>query len=54
VRFDLATHDGAVNGRHLTEGKARLARNGYNGGQRELLREISKMLRKQKEILGCV
>jgi hypothetical protein len=36
------------------ESKARSARNGYNGGQRELLREISKMLREQKEILGRV
>ena len=35
-----------------TEGKTRSARSGYNGGQREWLCEISKMLREQKKIWG--
>lgn len=38
-------------GPRTTEGKARVARNGYKGGEREALRELAKVSREQRDLL---
>ena len=41
-------------GPRSAEGKAMAARNGWKGGRREMLRELARTLREQREMLDCL
>ncbi len=45
---------GKSTGPKTLEGKAKIARNGYKGGTRVLLRQLARVLREQREAQGSV
>ena len=45
---------GAIDRAKVPDGKARMSQNAYKGGARQMLRELSRLLREQEEVRQLV